>query len=187
MTRSSPQRGLLTATDRQLLSTAITPHVQQRILPGQNLLWCGTFQLAWNETAGLIGEELHFDAEPPVVAELNRGPSRRMISMRNPTWRWQDSCEMASSTRSDGPWPSGSRAGRLRHYLPPRALTPRPQDIVAYSYLFKHLEFAVPFEDLVPAPPVRRRRCREFRHARVQARPHAHVRSGSHPGLPGPG
>jgi hypothetical protein len=33
-------------------------------------------------------------------------------------------------------------------YIPPPDLTPRPQDIVAYAYLFKHLEFAVPFERL---------------------------------------
>ena len=31
-------------------------------------------------------------------------------------------------------------------YIPPRTLTPRPQDIVAYAYLFKNLEFPVPFE-----------------------------------------
>jgi hypothetical protein len=34
------------------------------------------------------------------------------------------------------------------HLLPEPGLTPRPQDIVAYSYLFKHLEFPTPFERL---------------------------------------
>jgi hypothetical protein len=31
-------------------------------------------------------------------------------------------------------------------YIPPKSLTPRPQDIVVYSYLFKNLEFQTPFE-----------------------------------------
>ena len=145
------KKGLLVATDRQLSATAVTPHVQQRILSGQNLLWCGTFQLAWNETAGLIGEELHFAPEPPMVAELNRGAFTRDDLDA-------ESYGALAGFVGDGIFGKIDRAlaetfkGQARpHYLPPRELTPRPQDIVAYCYLFKHMEFAVPFEDL-PAP-----------------------------------
>ena len=32
--------------------------------------------------------------------------------------------------------------------IPAKDSTTRPQDILAYAYLFKNLEFAIPFEDL---------------------------------------
>src|SRR4051812_24457439 len=40
--------------------------------PRKNVLWCVTFQLAWNETRALVGEDLHFTPEAPLVSELNQ-------------------------------------------------------------------------------------------------------------------
>ena len=41
--------GLLTAAAGALKATVVTPHLDQPIKTGENVLWCGTFQLAWNE------------------------------------------------------------------------------------------------------------------------------------------
>ena len=51
--------GLITANQENLPSTTISPTLNEPILPGRNVLWCGTFQLAWNEVCALIGEEVH--------------------------------------------------------------------------------------------------------------------------------
>ncbi len=39
----------LTANAIDLKKTIVTPHLEQDILPGKNILWCATMQLAWNE------------------------------------------------------------------------------------------------------------------------------------------
>ena len=34
---------------QQLKRTLITPHMEEPIVPGKNLIYCSTFQIAWNE------------------------------------------------------------------------------------------------------------------------------------------
>ncbi len=140
--------GLLTAGDDKLSSTTVTPHLGAPIQPGRCLLWCGTFQLAWNEACALTGGDLRFRGEPPMVAELNRKAFTR------------EHIDDGSHVSLAGFVRDGIHA-RIRtalaqtfkgqatpKYIPSRRLTPRPQDFVAYSYLFKHLEFPQPFEQL---------------------------------------
>src|SRR5262249_40904169 len=35
--------------------TYVTPHLDTKLGPGTNIVWCGTFQLAWNEACSLMG------------------------------------------------------------------------------------------------------------------------------------
>jgi len=44
-----PEQTPLKADAGSLKGTIVTPHLQQKIIPGKNILWCATFQLAWNE------------------------------------------------------------------------------------------------------------------------------------------
>src|SRR5438045_874267 len=37
-----------------------------------NLLWCGTFQLAWNEACRLTGGDLQFERGHPIISALNK-------------------------------------------------------------------------------------------------------------------
>ncbi len=141
-------KGLLTASAAKLKTTAITPHLQTPIAPGRNVLWCGTFQLTWNEVCKLIGEDVHFVKDPPMVAFLNKK------AFAEADLDDESYVALAGFVRD------GIRAkiqaelqrkfkGRARpRLLPNMGLTPRPQDIIAYAYLFKHLEFATPFEKL---------------------------------------
>jgi len=63
---------LLTASADQLESTLITPTLDEPIPRFHNVLWCASFQLAWNEARALIGEDIHLEKDPPLAASLNR-------------------------------------------------------------------------------------------------------------------
>jgi len=140
--------GLLVAQGDDLRATVISPHLAAALEPNTNVLWCGTFQLAWNEVRDLVGEDLHFADEPPMVAELNRkGFSEDDLD--------DESYLALAGYVRDGIFGKIDRGLKEKfkgracpHLLPRPELTPRPQDIVAYCYLFKHLEFPTPFERL---------------------------------------
>lgn len=51
--------------------TIITPHLDQAISGGQNVLWCSTLQLAWNELATLAEGPIQMENETPLVSQLN--------------------------------------------------------------------------------------------------------------------
>jgi hypothetical protein len=141
------ERGVLQVDASRLKNTCVSPHLEAPITEGGNVLWCGTFQLAWNELRTLIGEDLHFAGkEPEMVAVLNK---RQFLKSDLDDASY---VAVADFVRNDV-------HGRIQRelqrkfggqaspkLLPSRADTPRPQDIVAYSYLFKNLEFPVVFE-----------------------------------------
>lgn len=142
------QHKILQAYHHQLQTTVISPHLRHPIGNSQNVLWCGTFQLAWNELGKLIEEDPRFRNEPDMVAILNK----REFSRKN----LNESSFVAlagfvrdnihEKIRFELQKKFGDKA-RPKH-IPSKTLTPRQQDIVAYAYMFKHLEFETPFEDL---------------------------------------
>lgn len=146
------ERGLLEADASNLKETIVTPHLEAPIASGKNVLWCGTFQLAWNEACSLLGQDVRLANEPAMVAILNKKSFRkRDIDTK--------SCVAVAGFVKDDV--VGQIARQLQdtfqgqatpRYIPSQELTPRPQDIVVYSYLFKNLEFRVPFERI--AKPV---------------------------------
>lgn len=137
---------VLSGTAGDLRETVVVPTPHAR-LAGRNVLWCGTFQLAWNEVCALVGEDLHFAGpEPPMVARLNRKEFGK-----------EDLDEASYVAIAD--FVRNDVHARIRRavrekfgdrakpkLLPDPALTSRPQDIVAYAYLLKSLKFATPFE-----------------------------------------
>jgi hypothetical protein len=144
---------LLTAEADQLGSTVVTPHLDVPIEQGTNVLWCGTFQLVWNEACSLIGEDLHFAGqEPEMVAALNEQlfskadlDEASYVAVADFVGKDVFRTIRRELARKFGP----VATPRL---IPPKSLTPRPQDIVSYAYLFKDLRFPKPFERL--AQPV---------------------------------
>lgn len=61
----------------ELKGTIITPHLEQRITPGKNVLWCSTFQLAWNELYKLSGGPIRLKPASSMAEILNkRGASK---------------------------------------------------------------------------------------------------------------
>ena len=76
---------LLKADARELKNTVVTAHLEERIVPGKNVLWCSTFQLAWNEGCRNAGGDIRLDVEPPMVPFSTRRPQVRPISRRTAT------------------------------------------------------------------------------------------------------
>ena len=55
-----------------LRRTVVSPHLEYPITEGTNVLWCGSFQLAWNEACKLTGGDLAFDQPQSMVSILNK-------------------------------------------------------------------------------------------------------------------
>jgi hypothetical protein len=140
------EEGLLEADAADLKRTIVTPHLETPLASEDSVLWCGTFQLAWNAACSLVGEDLHFVGEHAMVAILNKK------SFTKQDIDTESYVAVAGFVKDDV---HGRIARELAdkfkgratpRYIPPRDINPRPQDIVAYAYLFKQLEFQVPFE-----------------------------------------
>jgi hypothetical protein len=132
----------------QLQGTIIAPYLEQDIPAGKNVLFCSTLQLAWNALEDeVIGEKILLEGEPSVVKALGkRLATRKDLS---------EDCYVAMAERL-----SEEFLQRLNRALkekfgdqaPPEvkeAIPPGAPRFLAYAYLFKNLEFLVPFE-LIP-------------------------------------
>ena len=134
-------------TDADALThTLVTAHLGAEISKGRNLLWCGTFQLAWNEACRLTGGDLQFQKEHSMIAALNKH-SFTKESLDEPSY-----VAMAGFVKEDI-HEKIRKAVEVKfrgvfkpRFIPDKGLTPRPQDFVAYACLYKKLSFAIPFE-----------------------------------------
>jgi hypothetical protein len=123
--------------------TRVTPHMEVPITDGQNVVYCSTFQLAWNDmTRDIVKEDIRLEEPPELVDYLNRSlsteadiPERDYLAM----------ADYGSDEFVD-------RLNRaLREKFGPGA--PQVEEeygsgelIVAYAYLEKSLQFARPFD-----------------------------------------
>jgi hypothetical protein len=136
-------------------ATFITPHLETEIHSGTNLLWCGTFQLAWNELCKRTGGDLQLTGpgsqsslQHPMAAALNRGAFAKdcideasYVAMAGSVKDKLDQKILAAIKDKF----HGTFQPQL---LPEKYTTGRPQDLAAYACLYKKLSFAVPFERL---------------------------------------
>jgi hypothetical protein len=146
--------GLLIAPAAKLKATVVTADPDVPIRKGTNVLWCGSFQLAWNEIGSLLKEDPRLREPSGLVDALNQH-SFTTADLDEASY-----VAVAGFVRDD-------IHGRIRgalarkfggqatpRFIPSPSLTPRSQDIVAYAYMFKNLEFPTPFERLVDSPVV---------------------------------
>jgi len=144
---SSAEKVLVVASEK-LKGTQITPHLDADLVAGTNVLWCGTMQLAWNEACDLVGGDLHFDQDHPLVAALNqRSFTKESIDEESYVamagfvkTNIHQSIRNAIKTKFGNSFKPG--------FVPGKNLTPRPQDFVAYACLYKHLTFPTAFDRL---------------------------------------
>jgi hypothetical protein len=139
---------LFTAEAADLTRTDVVPYLDWPVTDTENLLWCGTFQLAWNATCELVGEDLHFDNDPPMVEPLNRRSFTRQGIDESSIVALAGFVRDGVFAKIDQELATKFQGQATARFKPRRDLTQRPQDIVAYAYLFKHLEFATPFEQI---------------------------------------
>ena len=143
-----------------LKATYISPHLETEIVKGTNLLWCGTFQLCWNEACALTGGDLRLTNALSHVGLSPASPEDPMVTALNKHAFTKESVDEASYVALAGFVTNGIHAQIERaikekfhgsfkpRLLPDPHLTPRPQDFVAYACLYKNLRFPVPFERL---------------------------------------
>jgi hypothetical protein len=59
-------------------TTRVTPHMQVPITTGQNVVYCSTFQIAWNDMKDdIVGEDIRLEKPLALVDRLNRSLSTR--------------------------------------------------------------------------------------------------------------
>ena len=124
--------------------TTFAAHTRVPIEPGKNVIWCATFQLAWDAIADAVGGgRLDLGAPAPAaeVAELNRR-----------TFPHAD-LDPRSSVCVGGLVREGV-LDRIRTEMgakfpsePIPPISAGPEDAVGFSYLAKDLAFEFPFED----------------------------------------
>lgn len=127
----------LKVSAEHLKQTIVTPHLEQRIVPGTNVLWCNTFQLAWNEFMDLTGGPIVMESPPEMVSILNKKEASK------------EDLDEASYVAMAGLAGEGIYQ-KIRNALEekfegqagPDLLDATPEmDWVAYAYLFKQLPF----------------------------------------------
>jgi hypothetical protein len=129
----------------QLQGTIVAPHLEQDIPPGKNVLFCSTLQLAWDALEDeVIGEKILLEGDPSVVKALGRRLSTRKDL--------SEDCYVAMAERLSEEFLqrlNRTLKGKFGDQAPPEvkeAIPPWPPRFLAYAYLFKNLEFPVPFE-----------------------------------------
>jgi hypothetical protein len=139
--------GLIKADVNDLKDTQLLVHPDMPLPPGTNVLWCATLQLAWNKAIDLVGEKLKF-TQPSAAADLlNRedftaqelDPASYVAIADFERNHVEDEIRAALEQTFHG--------AASPELIPPVPANPRPEDFVAYAYLFKKLAFAHPFSD----------------------------------------
>lgn len=130
---------------KDLQRTQVTPHLNAKIERGKNLLYCATFQLAWNELKDtIIGEDIVLTGDPPIAGELNRGClTRKDIS---------GECTVArAGFARDGILEKINQElqEKFKEEAPiVKVSFTTPDDILSYAFLYKNLTFPQEFESL---------------------------------------
>lgn len=142
---STEETSTLKLDSKKLKTTIITPHMKQEIKEGENIIFCSTFQLAWNEMKdSIIKADIKLQDEPPVVGYLNNGLSTKSdISDEDYVaiggFAKDNIIEKINSTL----------AIKFNNEAPLVSETfNNPDDIFIYSFLYKNLKFGKEFESL---------------------------------------
>ena len=130
---------------KKLKSTTITSHLESKIIPGKNLIFCDTFQLAWNQlTNKILKGDLRMKNEPPMVGVLNR--MRKIITSKDLSEKdflamvgfGKDNIVSKINKAMDKKF--GKDAWHVNERL-------NPDDILAFAFLMKNLKFKTQFDD----------------------------------------
>lgn len=136
---------------KSLKSTRITPVMDTNIITGENLIFCSTFQMAWNELCNKYAmDTLEIEKAPEYAEKLN------VLYKQQPLLN-EDSYLAMSGKAEDDILNKINEAVRkkIRHLnkdelLPKFSFPLKPRDIVVFSYLYKNIEFEKPFDITKP-------------------------------------
>jgi hypothetical protein len=124
-------------------STTVTPHMEVPVTAGQNIVYCSTFQIVWNNLKDdIVGSDIRLEEQLDLVDHLNNSPSTAADMPAGDYLAMVD-------------YGSGEFVDRLNRALREKFGPNAPQlerryscddVIVAYAYLEKSLRFARPFD-----------------------------------------
>jgi len=125
--------------------TVVTPVLEEPVPRGKNVLWCATFQMAWDSAARQFGGSLRLQPASKLADSLNR------FSF-NSAWIDDASVFCAAGSVGNGILDQineGSQAkGHRSKLLGDLRKTSKVDDLVFYALLKKDLEFEKPFGKL---------------------------------------
>jgi len=131
-----------------LKKTIITPHMEQAIIKGKNILYCSTFQLAWNEFKDeVVKEDIKMTDEPSMVKILNKGLSTKADLSE------KDYVAMAGFGKENIVEKINKElTKKFKNEATPVEVIP-PDGLMIYSFLYKNLEFKKEFESIIEPFP----------------------------------
>lgn len=122
---------------RDLKQTVVVPSLDSAMPQGKNVIWCGTFQMAWDHLrADVIGEPVAVANAGQIVSWLNRGTLQQKDLPEN-------CCYSVAGLGSDGIADKIRRDMRQRFARRPSGLS--NDAIVAYGYLRAKVPFTLPY------------------------------------------
>lgn len=145
----SPEQAGIRLSDPEVLKhhgTIVRPTLDEPLPRGKNLLWCATFQMAWDSASKHFGGPLKLKPDSPLAGLLNTGTFDRR-------WVDEDSVFTAEGLVADGVLDridQGARekTGKDSRLLKDLQKLSDPTDLVFYALLVKDLEFTKPFAKL---------------------------------------
>jgi hypothetical protein len=134
----------------ELRGTVVTPHLEYPITGEKNVLWCATFQIAWNELCDLLGGPVQSRRTSEMVDILNKkGVTRTDLDETSyvamagyPTGGPDDILNRITASMKEKFGPA------VRPDLLPKRRSLGRGDWVAYAFLLKELPFEWAFERL---------------------------------------
>ena len=135
----------------ELKNTIITPVIDAKIEKGKNLVFCSTLQMAWNKLCKDIAEgPLNVNDPPWYVASLNK-------LIDQPALLSEDAYFTMAGLKKDNIVEKINKGLRekFKHLKEEELVTVTdslkyPNDIMAFAYLNKNLEFETPFYKTIP-------------------------------------
>jgi hypothetical protein len=125
-----------------LTGTDVVPHVESALRDERNYVYCGTFQLAWDQMKELLKGPIELEGNPPLADPLNHGTfDKKNLS--------PGSYLVRGGRLQDGAL-DDIRAEMRREFPSARLQVPDATDtsggLVAYAYLTKMLAFSEAFD-----------------------------------------
>jgi hypothetical protein len=127
-----------------LPATIFTARFDEPMVPGKNVLWCATFQAAWDAIGEMVGGDPRLKGTPELATSLNRhlasGADLDEASYVAMAGFGRDAIIDRIKRALTQKFEDTANLELLPDAIP-------DDDILAYAYLFKNLEFAVPFDE----------------------------------------
>ncbi|MCX5712223.1 MAG: hypothetical protein NTY47_04005 [Candidatus Omnitrophica bacterium] len=128
----------------QLTGTTVTSYMQDDIVPGKNLIYCSTFQLAWNQLVDdIIKAPIQLSDDPLIARMLNQ----RLTGKQD----LSEDCYIAmAGLKKDGIEERINQALKVKFKTTPGIdiSLQHPDDILAYAFLLKDLKFEKEFQNI---------------------------------------